>query len=51
MEAVASEVKPLQGLALKRTDAALAQLRVPDAFDFGGGKRRLQDLMDAPFVA
>ena len=45
MKQVASETKPLEELALKRADAALAHLSPPDAFDAEAGVVRLNDLL------
>jgi beta-N-acetylhexosaminidase len=45
MRDVASEVKPLDGLALKRSEQALAHLRVPAPFDAAAAEARLAALM------
>lgn len=45
MRDVASEVKPLDGLALKRSEQALAHLRVPAPFDAAAAEVRLAALM------
>jgi beta-N-acetylhexosaminidase len=46
MKEVAGEVVPLDGIALKRADAALAHLSVPDAFDTSAGTDRLNALLE-----
>jgi len=45
MRDVASEVKPLDGLALKRSEQALAHLRSPAPFDAAAAEARLAMLM------
>jgi beta-N-acetylhexosaminidase len=45
MMMVASEAKPLEGLPLKRADAALAHLVRPDAFDPAAAEARLAQLL------
>ena len=45
MRDVASEVKTLDGLSLKRSEQALAQLRVPAPFDAEAAEARLASLM------
>ena len=45
MREVASEVKPLDGLALKRSEQALAHLRPPAPFDAAAAEARLAMLM------
>jgi beta-N-acetylhexosaminidase len=45
MRDVASEVKPLDGLALKRSEQALAHLRVPAPFDAAAAEARLATLL------
>jgi beta-N-acetylhexosaminidase len=47
MRDVASEVKALDGLALKRSEQALAQLRVPAPFDPAAAAARLAGLLGA----
>ncbi len=47
MRDVASEVKDLEGLALKRSEQALAQLRVPSPFDPAAAQARLAGLLGA----
>ena len=46
MKLVASEVKMLEGAALKRAEAALAHLVKPDAFDPEAAEARLAQLLD-----
>ncbi|HXS07857.1 MAG TPA: beta-N-acetylhexosaminidase [Rhizomicrobium sp.] len=46
MKSVASEVKMLEGAALKRAEAALAHLVEPDAFDPQAAEARLAQLLD-----
>lgn len=45
MKAVAAEVPPLAGKALARSDAALARIGMPDAFDEAAGVERLAELL------
>ena len=45
MREVASEVKVLDGQALRRADAALARLSPPDAFDPAAAEARLAELL------
>jgi len=45
MKEVASESKPLEDVALKRAEAALAHLSPPDAFDAKAGTDRLNSLL------
>ena len=45
MKQVAGEVKPLDGDALRRADAALARLEPPEEFDTGAGAARLNQLL------
>jgi beta-N-acetylhexosaminidase len=45
MREVASEVKPLEGLAAKRSTAALAQLHAPAPFDAAAAEARLASLL------
>lgn len=45
MRQVASEVKVLDGTALRRADHALSLLSMPDAFDPAGAEARLAELM------
>ncbi len=47
MREVASEVKPLEGLAQKRSEQALAQLHAPAPFDADAAEARLAALMGA----
>jgi len=47
MREVAEEAKPLDGQALKRAEAALAHLTVPDAFDPEAATARLDSLLGA----
>jgi beta-N-acetylhexosaminidase len=46
MRDVAGEAKPLEGLPLQRTQAALAHLTPPKTFDVGAGESRLAELLD-----
>jgi beta-N-acetylhexosaminidase len=45
MKEVASEVKPLEGQALRHADHALAHLVEPDAFDPAAAEARLTELL------
>jgi beta-N-acetylhexosaminidase len=45
MKEVASEVKPLDGVALRRADHALSHLSVPDEFDPAAAEARLTELL------
>ena len=45
MKQVASELKPLDGEALRRAAAALARLEAPEDFDAGAGTARLNQLL------
>jgi len=45
MKSVASEVKILDGVALKRAEAALAHLVKPDPFDPAAAEARLVQLL------
>jgi beta-N-acetylhexosaminidase len=45
MMMVASEAKPLEGVPLKRAEAALAHLARPDAFDPAAAEARLAQLL------
>ncbi|HET7083308.1 MAG TPA: beta-N-acetylhexosaminidase [Rhizomicrobium sp.] len=45
MRSVASEVKPLEGTALKRSEQALAQLSAPSPFDPAAAEARLATLL------
>jgi beta-N-acetylhexosaminidase len=45
MREVASEVKPLEKIHLKRAEAALAHIVAPDAFDVAAGEARLHELL------
>jgi beta-N-acetylhexosaminidase len=47
MREVASEVKELEGLALARSERALAQLSVPSSFDPAAAEARLNTLLGA----
>ncbi len=47
MEAVSAEVPMLTGKGLARSDAALARLGTPDAFDEAAGAARLAELLGA----
>jgi beta-N-acetylhexosaminidase len=47
MEAVAREVPPLEGEALKRADRALAQRRAPKPFDAAAAQARVAELLGA----
>jgi beta-N-acetylhexosaminidase len=47
MREVASEVKDLEGLAAKRSEAALAHLSVPSPFDSAAAEARLAELLGA----
>ncbi len=47
MREVAEEAKPLEGQALKRAQAALAHLTVPDAFDPAAAGARFDSLLGA----
>jgi hypothetical protein len=42
---VASEVKPLDGQALRRADHALSHLSAPDEFDPAAAQARLTELL------
>jgi beta-N-acetylhexosaminidase len=46
MKEVAGETTALDGIALKRAEAALAHLSVPDAFDTSAGADRLNALLE-----
>ncbi|HEX3673376.1 MAG TPA: beta-N-acetylhexosaminidase [Rhizomicrobium sp.] len=46
MKEVAGETTALDGIALKRADAALSYLSVPDAFDTSAGADRLNALLE-----
>jgi beta-N-acetylhexosaminidase len=46
MREVAEEAKPLEGAALKRAQAALAQLRSPAPFDAVAANARVNQLLD-----
>lgn len=45
MREVAEEAKPLEGVALKRAQAALSHLTVPEGFDPAAASARLADLL------
>jgi beta-N-acetylhexosaminidase len=47
MREVAEEAKPLEGLSLKRAQAALAHLAPPEAFDPKAAQARLSELLGA----
>jgi beta-N-acetylhexosaminidase len=45
MKEVASEVKPLEKMPLKRAEAALAHIVAPEEFDIAAGEARLAELL------
>ncbi|GAA0537980.1 beta-N-acetylhexosaminidase [Rhizomicrobium palustre] len=47
MEAVMAEMKPLDGMALKRAEAALGHLKGPGGFDCQAAESRLKELLAA----